>query len=135
MFDIGGCGLRYEPANFKLRVLVACHCCSYAAVQLPAHIGANVIVTQMRGCAVPDADYYVTGECRLTSEAARGSGGLGASSAELVRDGSVPLWTCNDYNKGLASSAMTRAHFCLVAASADDSALQFAHFQIVSLLG
>jgi hypothetical protein len=68
-------------------------------MQLMEHVSENVIVTQMRVCAAPDADYYVTGECRLTSEAARGSGGLGASSAELVRDGSLPLWTRNDYNK------------------------------------
>ena len=66
-------------------------CCGYAAVQLREHPGENVIVTQMRVCAVPDADYYVTGECRLTSEAERRSGGLVAPSAELVRDGSLPL--------------------------------------------
>src|SRR5262249_60656217 len=44
----GGVSRRPHDVAFELRVLVACPCCAYAAVQLLAHISENVIVTQTR---------------------------------------------------------------------------------------
>jgi hypothetical protein len=65
---------RYQPANFRLRVLVAYPCCGYAAVQLLQHISENVVVTQTRvriplrtrTPVAPDSDTAIRGRSLTT---------------------------------------------------------------------